>query len=214
MQGKLSHLDGILRAFVSYIPNKETTTYVEIGAHKGRSISNLGYEFSKVVNDKLNIIGYDVFDGGDDLLHKDEDNGKGAGNYDKCFRSLKKLSKRQPNVTFKLVKGFTTDTLEPMVADWAFIDGGHSYETVKWDHANLKDSSIIIFDDADLEGVNRYLWEIKDDYKIYDVDKESTDIRRRSVILNIDENLYDFDHANLKEFAGVDPNTFAVQNND
>jgi len=45
-----------------------------------------------------------------------------------------------------------------------FIDGGHSYSTVKWDYEQIKDSKVIIFDDTYLEkfpGVAKFIQELR-----------------------------------------------------
>jgi hypothetical protein len=45
-----------------------------------------------------------------------------------------------------------------------YIDGGHSYSTVKWDYEQVKDSKIIIFDDTYPEkfpGVAKFIEELR-----------------------------------------------------
>jgi len=41
-----------------------------------------------------------------------------------------------------------------------YIDGGHSYETVKHDYEKVKDSKIIVFDDVKITGVNKFVKEL------------------------------------------------------
>ena len=43
-----------------------------------------------------------------------------------------------------------------------YIDGGHSYETVKHDYHKVKDSRIIVFDDVKIAGVYKFVHELKD----------------------------------------------------
>ena len=204
LEGKLGHLDRTAKAFLSLNVTTESATYIEIGAHRGRSIVAIGNLLKDKVK-KLHIIGYDLF-GGDTQLHIAEDNGKGAGNIVKCRRQLDKLCKRNPHVTYELKEGYTTDTLTPSIASWAYIDGGHSYDTVKWDHQQLKDCDVIVFDDTDLEGVNRYLWEIKDQYKLYEIYSDPGGSKQVAIINNIKN--YNFDTAELSEFIGNDPETY------
>lgn len=196
----VKHLGRTLKAFMSLDVKTETGTYIEIGAHRGRSIVIIGSYLKDKVN-RLHIKGYDIFANETQQFHIKEDNGKGAGNIYKCNNKLSKLSKRFPSVTYELIEGYTTDTLTSQTVEWAYIDGGHSYETVKWDHEQLKNSKVIVFDDSDLEGVNKYLWEIKDQYTIYDLELTRS---RQSVIINDTDN-YDFDSANLFPFGGCDP---------
>ena len=45
-----------------------------------------------------------------------------------------------------------------------YIDGGHSYSTVKWDYEQVKDSKVIIFDDTypvKFPGVAKFIEELK-----------------------------------------------------
>jgi hypothetical protein len=204
LEGKLGHLDRTAKVFLSLKVTTESATYIEIGAHRGRSIVAIGNLLKDKVK-KLHIIGYDLF-GGDTQLHIAEDNGKGAGNIIKCSRQLSKLCKRNPHVTYELKEGYTTDTLTPSKATWAYIDGGHSYDTVKWDHQQLKDCDVIVFDDTDLEGVNKYLWEIKDQYKLYELYSDPGGSKQVAIINNVAN--YNFDTAELTEFKGSDPETY------
>lgn len=202
LEGKLGHLKRTADAMMPLKILQPGALYIEIGAHRGRSLEALSsHLLTKCEN--LKVIGYDVFEMADTEFHAREDNGKGAGNFQKCFNLMTGLQKENPWLEFELIKGYTTETLIESKADWAYIDGGHSYETVKWDHQKLKDSRVIIFDDSDLEGVNQYLWEIKDLYKIYDLLWNGTGARQ-SIIINDTKN-YDFESANLFDFRGVDP---------
>jgi hypothetical protein len=210
-QDMRSWLNDAAIVFLALDVKSENGTYIEIGAHRGRSMEFFANLLKPKVK-KLHLIGYDVFDSATDDFHFHEDNYMKGGDFDKCFYTLKKASKRnQFNITFELVKGRTTETLFSKKADWAYIDGGHSYETVKWDHEQLKDSRIIVFDDSDLPGVNRYLWEIKDQYNIYslgETDKSSeTAYHRQAVIIN-DTNNFKFDEVSLEKFQGHDPEKY------
>jgi hypothetical protein len=205
-QDTRSWLNDAAMVFLALDVKSDNGTYIEIGAHRGRSMEFFANLLKSKVK-KLHLIGYDVFDSVTDDFHFREDNYMKGGDFDKCFYTLKKASKRnQFNITFELVKGRTTETLFSKKADWVYIDGGHSYETVKWDHEQLKDSRIIVFDDVDLPGVNRYLWEIKDQYNIYslyETDK-STPYHRQAVIINDTDN-FKFDTVKLEKFQGHDP---------
>jgi len=208
-QDMRSWLNDAAIVFLALDVKSENGTYIEIGAHRGRSMEFFANLLKPKVK-KLHLIGYDVFDSATDDFHFHEDNYMKGGDFDKCFYTLKKASKRnQFNITFELVKGRTTETLFSKKADWAYIDGGHSYETVKWDHEQLKDSRIIVFDDSDLPGVNQYLWEVKDQYNVYSLGEtdKSTPYHRQAVIVN-DIHNFKFDTVKLEKFQGHDPITY------
>ena len=59
-------------------------------------------------------------------------------------------------VRFDLIMGYTKDTLPKKKWDFVFIDGGHSYETVKFDHGQVDQSKTVIFDDYQLRDVRKY----------------------------------------------------------
>ena len=207
-QDTRSWLNPAAVAFLALDVTSDNGTYIEIGAHRGRSMVFFADILKHKVK-KLHLIGYDIFDSETSDFHLHEDNDMKGGDFDKCFYTLKKLAKRNRSITFDLVKGYTTETLFLKKADWAYIDGGQSYETVKWDHEQLKDSRIIVFDDSDLSGVNKYLWEIKDRYTIYslyETDK-STPYHRQAIIINDTDN-FKFDTVKLEKFQGYDPRTY------
>lgn len=204
VSGKVAHLNRTVNAFCNL--KIAAGTYLEIGAHRGRSIKTIS-EVLLQKYQKIHTIGYDVFEMEETTFHtKIENNNKKGGNYAKCNGALQQLKNSNNNFTYELHKGYTTDTLIEQTVDWAFIDGGHSYDTVKHDHQKLKNSKVIIFDDADLKGVNKYLWEIKDEYKLYDLFWEPNKKSNRQVIIINDQENYNFDTDVLYEFRGSDPN--------
>lgn len=136
----------------------------EIGTHHGGTAYQLVSYFATRV-DHVTYHGYDVFDAvkGDRAFAVKERNGKGAGNLERAKQQFRKAQKRFGNVSYNLFEGFTTDTLvEPVVFDFVYIDGGHSYDTVKHDYSMVKDSKLIVFDDVKIPGVNKFVGELKE----------------------------------------------------
>lgn len=199
LQGKLRHLERTARALEN-LAYQQHAVYVETGAHRGRSIGAL---IPRLIDrcQTLQIRGYDLFDMANDDSNQREQNGKGFGDHARCQAVCERLQSGCPNLTYELIMGDTRDTLLPTVATWAYIDGGHSYETVKWDHQQLQHSHVIVFDDADLEPVNHYLWEIRDTYTLWDL--QIIDGTRQVAIVNSDQ--YDYDRAGFNAFQGQDP---------
>lgn len=136
-------------------------TVCEIGTHDGKSAVQF-IDYCITLNPKLKYYGYDVFDAvaNNEEFHKREINGKGAGNYRRARRSLLHRQGKYKQFEFKLYKGFTQDTLKETTYDFVYIDGGHSYETVKHDYYKVKDSKIIVFDDYQTEGVKQFFDEL------------------------------------------------------
>jgi hypothetical protein len=64
--------------------------------------------------------------------------------------------------TYELKIGWTIDTLiSPVLFDFIYIDGGHSYESVSHDWLMVKKSKMIVFDDYCMPGVNKLMREIE-----------------------------------------------------
>jgi len=203
LTGKVRHLERTARAFEA-VTAQINAVYVETGAHRGRSIGALVPRLMARCQ-TLHLQGYDLFEMADHDSDLREQNGKGFGDLARCQAVCERLQKVHAAMSFKLIRGDTRHTLEPITATWAYIDGGHSYDTVKWDHQQLKHSLVTVFDDADLRGVNQYLWEIRQQFHIWDL--EQMDGSRQAVIVT-DPDHYDFERAGLVPFQGQDPATW------
>jgi|TARA_R110000851_G_scaffold18069_2_gene57053 hypothetical protein len=133
----------------------------EIGTHKGSTAKQFIALLAPRVK-HLTYYGYDIFDGGksDAVFHKNERNGKAPVALYQAESTLQKTKKLYRNITHKLHKGLTTDTMTPTKFDFVYIDGGHSYETVKHDYSMVKDSTLIVFDDFKITGINAFIKEL------------------------------------------------------
>lgn len=116
-------------------------TIVEIGVWNGENAERM-IKCALQYHDDIQYIGYDLFEGANTESDKKEFNVKPHFKYDDI---KEKLSRLKADVT--LVKGDTNLTLTPTVADFAFIDGGHSIETIRADYEKLKRSKVIVLDD-------------------------------------------------------------------
>jgi len=153
----------IFEVMVDIIGDAKCNTVAEIGTHNGGTAQQLISLLAPRV-EKLMYYGYDIFDADNPDLefHKQERNGKAPASYDQALYTLRKISKRLGNIEYTLFKGFTTDTLvTPQVFDFVYIDGGHSYDTVKHDYSMVKDSKLIVFDDYKIPGVQQAVTEIE-----------------------------------------------------
>jgi len=144
------------------------STICEIGTHDGKSAIQF-VDYCVKHNPSLKYYGYDVFDTvkNDDEFHTKEINGKGAGSIRKATTNLTHRQKKYKQFEFKLIKGLTQDTLTESKYDFVYIDGGHSYDTVKHDYEKVKDSTVIVFDDYQTDGVKEFFDElvVKEDIK-------------------------------------------------
>ena len=166
--------------------------FLEIGVLEGVTSRNVCEHLNKINHGNFSFIGIDLF--GDDIK---ENNIKEFTpisykiknpfkwiyfkiilrmnpNSKECVEFLLKKFKK----SIKIFKGYSKDILRKIDLkhiDFVFLDGGHSYETVKKDlsllTANLKKDSIILCDDYNIHhyGVKRAVNEIKNDYLFEDL---------------------------------------------
>ena len=153
----------------------------EIGTHNGRTASQMCRFILSSYNYDITYTGYDAFDTiSPEQSEYEEINGKGLGKEEQARRWLAKVCKEFPNrLEYTLVKGMTTDTLKPIKFDFVYIDAGHSYESVLWDYQNVKESKMIVFDDAWMDSVKQFLKDhIEPNYEIqYGKDRDIAIIR-------------------------------------
>jgi len=151
----------MLAPFYQIFDYLKPNTICEIGTHDGKS----GIQFADYclkINPRLKYYGYDAFDSvkNNQEFHEQEINGKGAGSLHRATKNLEHRQKTYKNFEFKLIKGFTVDTLKEGIYDFVYIDGGHSYETVKHDYNMVKKSKVIVFDDYQTDGVRKFFDEL------------------------------------------------------
>lgn len=123
-------------------------TIIEVGTHNGKHADWLCRAALQQRN-QVHYVGYDLFELADDATNRLELNGKGAGSEARARAKLDAIAKEHPGFSYHLVKGNTRDTLHGSMhcADFVFIDGGHSIETIRGDFDALKTSRVIALDD-------------------------------------------------------------------
>ncbi len=123
-------------------------TIIEIGTHNGKRAYQFVTEAIKH-RQRVHYIGYDLFEDANEQTDAQEMNAKDAGSRDAVRLRLDSIQKGFPGFTCELVKGNTRDTLHGTCtpADFVFIDGGHSVETIRGDYEAVKLSRVIAFDD-------------------------------------------------------------------
>lgn len=155
---KAEILTNFQKVFNVYRPQR----ICEIGTHDGKSASQFcDYMLNHLGVERLYYKGYDAFDLANNQTHQIEVNGKGSGSLAKATSRLNAYSgKHSKRFEYHLVKGWTQDTLEQEVFDFVYIDGGHSYDTVKHDYNKIKDSKVIVFDDYQEPTVAKFIDEL------------------------------------------------------
>jgi len=160
----------MLPAFYQLFDYARPKTICEIGTHDAKSAGQF-IDYCVKINRDVKYVGYDIFDAvkNNEEFHKAEINGKGAGNYSKAKANLDHRTRKYKFFKYKLFKGYTQDTLKENIYDFVYIDGGHSYETVKHDYDKVKNSKVIVFDDYQTDGVKKFFDELVKQNKFTEV---------------------------------------------
>lgn len=130
---------------IEVLQETKPNTILEIGTWSGdRAIEMVkhGLKYGPV-----HYIGYDLFEGASNETDREELNIKRHFTYQEVYDKLSRLQKFAPGFTFELHKGNTREILKEHKVDFAFIDGGHSVETIRNDYDKVKESKVVVFDD-------------------------------------------------------------------
>jgi len=138
------------------IKRLQPKTIVETGVYKGKNAASMIGNASVATDSNgegIQYWGYDMFEDIDVDMSEKEFHTKGLRKPQPTYDNVQKLiSSACPKADINLIRGNTKDTLAYTKAEFAFIDGGHSIETIKHDYEKLKDSSVIVFDDYYRQG--------------------------------------------------------------
>ncbi len=140
---------------------KKPNVLIEIGTHRGARAKVLKYHCKR-------YYGFDLWEAGDVDTDRRESNGKGRSTRAQAEASL-------AGADFELIAGDTRETLPQFAergvkVDFAWIDGGHSVETIgsDWRYVRqmLAPGAVVVFDDyyepeRDGFGCNRIVAEIE-----------------------------------------------------
>lgn len=116
---------------------------LEIGVWNGQNAIRMINQ-AKKYHSNVDYQGYDLFEDATADDDAREFNVKGHNQ----LRAVQAEIRAATGAEVLLVKGNTRETLsEGMTRDFAFIDGGHSVETIASDYDRLKDCKVIVLDD-------------------------------------------------------------------
>lgn len=127
---------------------------VEVGTWNGSRAVHLAEALFAAGAPKVTYYGFDTFEQGNDRLHEGDTKPDAALDFvEKRLQNYKTLCARRGRVfDYALTQGNTLITLPAcdeilQSVTFAYIDGGHSYETTKSDYECLKHVPYIVFDD-------------------------------------------------------------------
>lgn len=158
----------------SWIKRNKASKIMEIGVANGNNAKLMIEVAKQGSSKKVSYFGFDLFE---EDRPKEEFQGE-RGGFSKQ-RIMKKL--RSTGADINLFKGNTRETLPHQVdklpkMDLIFIDGGHSFKTVKndWKYSKrlVKKDSAIFFDDYSFKGVNKLINNIKNNeehFRVYKI---------------------------------------------
>ena len=132
------------------IYKKKPKSIIEIGVYNGKRAIEM-IETAKIFNDEIVYYGFDLFE---DFYKKKNLLKKELSKNPLTKKQVSNKLKRLKNIN--LIKGDTKLSLPKFIKsikdiDFVFIDGGHSFKTIKNDWRNiskiLKENSLVVFDD-------------------------------------------------------------------
>lgn len=133
-------------------------TIIEIGTWNGKRATLMAQEALKHQK-QVHYTGFDLFEEATKETDAEEYNVKKNFTLEIVTAVLDRVVKQNEGFSFELVRGNTRETLKgPRIADFVFIDGGHSIQTIQSDYEALKNSLVILFDDYYEGGPNTTLF--------------------------------------------------------
>lgn len=144
--GLKTRYDQLLALVQHYAPTRILETGTWDG---GRAIQMAQVAFQHV--DHVTYFGYDLFEDASAETDAREHNIKKHHSIEEVTARLKEFSaamkEKGKTFTFHLTKGDTKDTLDEIYADFAWLDGGHSDETIAHDYAMCRHVPVVVMDD-------------------------------------------------------------------
>jgi hypothetical protein len=129
------------------IHHHKPRTIVEFGVGEGKTAKLMSLSALQH-NGNVKYLGIDLFDSATEETDEKELNVKQHKTVEDISKKLDGIKAQFPNFEYQLIKTDSNELTEPIEADFVFIDGGHSVETVAHDFGLVKDKSkVIVLDD-------------------------------------------------------------------
>jgi hypothetical protein len=143
---RTNFLGGRYSQLVEILDKKSPKSIIEIGTWNGwRAVQMAICVLSK--GSMLHYEGYDLFNDYTKDIDAEEKNVKPHYSMKSIILLLENVKAIFPSFTYELISGNTRETLSERVADFAFIDGGHSVQTISSDLHALRKCKTIVLDD-------------------------------------------------------------------
>lgn len=153
--GQLARYQTLSEIVTQVVGFTKKANLVEVGTWNGGRAIQLAQAAFKAGAKEVKYVGFDTFEEGQDQEH--EVNVKTTHSLESVQRRLQHfatvMERRGLTFRYKLIKGNTNRTLPKSLihtssATFAWIDGGHSEETVRSDYEALKHVPYVVFDDV------------------------------------------------------------------
>ena len=143
-EGWLSRYYSLLKLIRIYKPK----SIIEVGTFDGIRACGMLEEALRNQRDSVTYTGYDLFETATQETDLEEHNVRKHYSEDAVANRLSNFCRRYAGrVQYRLFKGNSRKTLHKQRADFAFIDGGHSLDTIAHDYSMLSESSVVVLDD-------------------------------------------------------------------
>lgn len=139
MARRYAQLEVMVRAF-------RPRSMVEVGTWNGKRAVRLARVALAQVP-RFHYRGYDLFEAASRETDERELNVKHHASRDAVRERLEAFRAAHPGFSFELFAGDTRETLADQRADLAYIDGGHSVDTIRGDYERLRSCPVVVFDD-------------------------------------------------------------------
>lgn len=136
---RYSMLDALVQHFAP-------SSILEVGVWNGERAKRLALAAHKGGAKEVFYTGYDLFEDATDETDSRELNVKKHNAIEAVSETLSEFREQNPWFSFTLTKGDTRTTLRSVAVDLAFVDGGHSVETIASDFKRIT-SDVILLDD-------------------------------------------------------------------
>lgn len=131
---------------IELVEQTKPETILEVGVYNGERAMEMAAAALKH-HPKVHYSGFDLFEDASPETDSEEFNKKRNHSMESVRSRLAAFQGANPGFAFKLHKGNSRETLESHAVDFAYIDGGHSVETIRGDYEAVKESKVVAFDD-------------------------------------------------------------------